>query len=78
MNALEWFMRLHKGLPEYPMSGFFSTERPCKIASNSEIRRWFEKGSILINGKKANIYDEITNIYSCVVHPKSKSKITIF
>jgi 23S rRNA-/tRNA-specific pseudouridylate synthase len=73
MDALTWFLKLNKGV-----GGFWSTESPKKRASNSEIRRWFEKGSIIINGERAKMDDEITEIKSCVIHPKGKRRCTIF
>jgi 23S rRNA-/tRNA-specific pseudouridylate synthase len=74
MNAYEWVMRLNKGV-----YGFSSTENPNKKASNSEIRRWFEKGSIVINGKRVKKDDEMTEpIHSCVFHPNGKHRCTIF
>ncbi|MGR3302378.1 MAG: S4 domain-containing protein [Candidatus Scalindua sp.] len=60
---------------------WWSTEKPCQRASNSEIRRWFAKGSILINGERPTVDTEIPygKVRSLVVHPKSKKgRITIF
>ncbi len=73
MNALAWFLKLNKGV-----GGFWSTENPKRTASNSEIRRWFQKGSIIINGKKASIEDIIVEIDTCVIHPNGKARCTIF
>jgi hypothetical protein len=73
MTALEWFLRLNKGV-----GGFWSTENPSKPASNSEIRRWFDKGSIVINGERPKIHDVIGSIETCVIHPKGKARCTIF
>lgn len=74
MNAYEWVLRLNQAV-----GGFFSTESPKKRASNSEIRRWFEKGSVVINGKAVKKDDEMTEpIHSCVFHPKGKRRCTIF
>lgn len=74
MNAYEWFMKLNEGV-----YGFRSIERFKRRASNSEIRRWFEKGSIVINGKRVKKDDEMTEpIHSCVLHPKGKKRCTIF
>ncbi len=73
MDALTWFLRLNKAV-----GGFWSTESPKKRASNSEIRRWFKKRSIIINDKAVKEDDEITEIRSCVIHPKGKRRCTIF
>ena len=55
-----------------------STERPCTVPSNSEIKRWFKRGSILINGEKAKMDDERKfPVKGLVFHPKGKRKCTM-
>jgi len=57
--------------------GFFSTENPGKRASRSELRRWFEKGTIWMDGKpvgKEKLFPVSSEI-DIVIHPKSKQKI---
>ena len=79
MDALTFFMRLGRWPRTEGVMNWWSTEKPCQRASNSEIRRWFAKGSILINGERAKTDDEIIDIRSLVIHPKSKKgRITIF
>ena len=67
---------LAKALSE-KCGGFHSTERPGKV-SNSELRRWFTKQSILINGY-APAWDEFLDwpIRSFVLHPNGR-RITLW
>jgi hypothetical protein len=60
------------------VGGFYSTERPPSKITNSELRRWFQKGSIIINGKKVSWNDVIEDIESLVLHPKGKRKTTLY
>jgi len=47
--------------------------------SSSEIRRWCEKGSVIINGVKVKSTDQIKfPIRQLILHPESKNRITIF
>lgn len=80
MDALTFFMQLGRWPRIEGVTNWWSTEKPCHRASNSEIRRWFDKGSIIINGIKVKVDTEILNgrVNSLVIHPKSKSRITIF
>lgn len=81
MDALTFFMRLGRWPHSEGLMNWWSTEKPCQRASNSEIRRWFTKGSIIINGVKATTDMEIPNgkVKSLVIHPKSNERrITIF
>lgn len=57
---------------------FPSTER-VGTATNSELRRWFERGSVEVNGEKANWNDPVPTVWeSLVLHPGGKRKTTIF
>lgn len=80
MDALTFFMRLGRWPRTEGITNWWSTEKPCQRASNSEIRRWFAKGSIIINGIKATVDMIIPDgkVKSLVIHPKSKSRITVF
>lgn len=75
MTALQYVMSMHKCV-----GGFFSIERKCARASGSEIRRWIEQSSVVINGE---VVREITwelklPIRSFVLFPKSETRrITI-
>lgn len=47
-------------------------------ASNSEMRRWLDKGSVLINGTRPKSSDLITfPITELVLFPKGKKKCTL-
>ena len=56
-----------------------STERPCQLTSNSELRRWFTKKSIKINDKTPAVDDFIFfPLTELVFHPKSPNRITMW
>jgi tyrosyl-tRNA synthetase len=47
-------------------------------ASKSEIRRWFENGSVEVNGKRVKANDLLEfPVKSIVLHPKSKRRTTL-
>jgi hypothetical protein len=55
--------------------GFFSIEKPCQRASNSEIRRWFQKHCVEINGSIVTDYNvEIEVIKSIKLFPKNQKQ----
>lgn len=56
---------------------FQSIETPNKLASNSEIRRWIDQSSVLINNERCKP-DELLDfpIISMVLFPKSDTKKT--
>lgn len=59
---------------------FYSTERACTPVSNSELKRWIQKGSLQINGYSDTDPQEIIDypVVSIVLHPNSKKRrITI-
>jgi len=74
MKALDILIEISK-----EHCGFFSTEKPCQKATNSELRRWFKNKSIIINGTTPNWDDEIDlPLNELVLFPKSlKRKCTI-
>jgi hypothetical protein len=73
MNAFQ-FCQVLKAKNALPLS----TERPCEPTSNSELRRWFEKNSIIIDGSPISINQEIQfPINEVVFHPKGKKKCTM-
>lgn len=53
-----------------------STEGKTIFASNSEKRRWIERGSIQLDGEKAEMNDWIFPDTSIILHPKSNTKRT--
>lgn len=55
-----------------------STEQPCTEPSNSELKRWLKKSSVVINRKKPQPNDEVFfPIIELVFFPKGKRKCTI-
>ena len=69
MKALE--LVFHIGV--IPMS----IEQPCSVPSKSEIKRWLNQSSVLINGKKPKAEEEIEfPITELVFFPKSKTRRT--
>lgn len=47
-------------------------------ASNSELRRWFERGSVEVNGEKANADDPWPYVgSSIIIHPNGKHRTTL-
>ncbi len=70
MKAIDWILLLNE-----ICYGFWSNEKPKSKASNSEIKRWFNKGSIKINDKViTNPYLFIKKIDSIILFPKNDSK----
>lgn len=54
-----------------------SVEGKQVFASKSEIRRWFDRGSVEVNGKKVNANDLLEfPVMSVVLHPNSKQRRT--
>lgn len=58
--------------------GFFSTEKPKERASNGELKRWLDKGSVVINGARPKPFDEVGVIKDIVLFPKSDDKRRTF
>ena len=54
-----------------------STEGKQVYASKSEMRRWFERGSVWINGAKAAMDTVITLEDSVILHPNGKRRTTL-
>lgn len=58
---------------------FRTKERGCGEASKSEIRRWFERGSVQVNGLRVKGSDQVPEIWeSLVLHPASSNRITLW
>lgn len=54
-----------------------SIEKPCTYPSKSEIKRWLNQSSVLINGAKPKAEDDVEfPITELVFFPKSKTKRT--
>lgn len=77
MKAIQWMRELHK------VCKFASIERGATapgqenkkplFATNSEVQRWIEQGSVLFNGERVTKDEEIDfPIISLVLHPKSE------
>ena len=72
-TAFEYLKRIKKH-GHLPMS----VERPCTEASNAEIKRWLKSSSVVINGKKPNVNDEIEiPVTELVFFPKGRRKTTM-
>jgi len=55
-----------------------SREGKQMVASGSEKRRWFERGSVEVNGEKAEAADPWPFVRdSVVIHPKGKHRTTL-
>lgn len=73
MQALQFIISMRPALP-------YSIEKSCLLATNSEIRRWFNNKAIRINGVFPGWDDEVEfPINDLVFFPKSvKRKTTIY
>lgn len=68
VDALSFVVSMRPAVP-------MSTERPCEIASNSEIRRWLDQGSVVINGVRPQAKQLITfPVTQLVFFPNSRRK----
>jgi len=78
MTALQYILSIHNFGSGLTKTGFWSHEQN-KIASNSEIRRWIENGSILINHERVTCNEVIDfPLHSVILFPKSdKRRITV-
>lgn len=57
---------------------FPSIEREGR-ATNSELRRWFNQGSVHVNGAAAKWDDPVPSEWlSLVLHPKGRRKTTVW
>ncbi len=56
----------------------WSVEKPCLVASNSELQRWIKNGSVEVNYYCDRDPREIIDypIVSVVIHPKSAKRRT--
>jgi tyrosyl-tRNA synthetase len=76
MTALAYMLMLNE-----MVGGFYATGQANTKASKSEIRRWLQQSSVMINGVKITDPNTLIEfpIKSLVLFPKSKEKrITIF
>lgn len=76
MNVLQFVLGLRPALPlskEKPGG----RDRPCSVASNSEVRRWIADGAVQINGERWTPEEEMPPlVWSLVFFPKSASSRT--
>lgn len=72
MNVLQYLSQLRPAIP-------MSREKPCTVASNSELRRWIADGSVQINGERWSADEEApASVWSLVFFPKSaKNRTTL-
>lgn len=77
MTVLQYILGLRPALPlsrEKPGG----KDRPCSVASNAEVRRWINDGSILLNGERWMHEEEMPPmVWSLVFFPKSKHRTTL-
>ena len=71
MKILDLLLELHA------LCHFHSTEGRPEL-SKSELRRWCERGSVIINGEKVKA-DEAFDfpVFSMVLHPKGDLRCTL-
>ena len=66
MNVKQWLVNINS-LCQFP-----SVEVPGKKASNSELQRWIEQGSILFNGERVTPKEDMDfPLISVIMFPKS-------
>lgn len=71
MNVLQYLISLRPAIP-------MSREKPCTVASNSELRRWIADGSVQINGERWSADEEAPMlVWSLVFFAKAKSRCTL-
>ena len=64
-------IKAHSGLP-------FSTEHPCTETSNSELKRWFEKSAIIIDGVAVQKDAEIRMpVKELIFFPNGRRRVTM-
>ena len=73
MTAFDWLWELN-----VICGGFFSTERPKQKVTNSEMRRWFNKGAVILNGSRIKWDAKVLELNEIVLFPKSESRRTSF
>lgn len=70
MNTLQYLNNLRPALP-------FSSEQPCTLMSNGELRRICRQGGVLINGEKVDELEVIDfPVFSLVFFPRSLKRRT--
>lgn len=69
MTAYDWLWELNLAC-----CGFFSNEKPKQKASNGELRRWFAKKCISINGAFVEANNLIDEVQEIVLFPKNEKK----
>lgn len=71
MNVLQFLIGLRPAIP-------MSREKPCTVASNSELRRWIADGSVQINEERWAADEEMPPmVWSLVFFPKSANRTTL-
>lgn len=73
-------MDKHKHMLDFLLNlcWFPSREKTGK-ATNSEVRRWFERKSVEVNGERVAWSDPVPSEWvSLVLHPKGKHRTTLF
>jgi hypothetical protein len=71
MKALDLLLQLHA------MCHFRSTEGQA-VLSKSELKRWCDKGSVIVNSEKVKWDEEMDfPIFSFILHPKGDLRCTL-
>lgn len=73
MTAYDWLWELN-----IACCGFFSNEKPMQKASNGELRRWFKKGCVQINGRIVAVDDTVSMLHELILFPKNVHKRVSF
>jgi hypothetical protein len=77
MTVLQFILGLRPALPlsqEKPGS----KDKPCSVASNSEVKRWIDNGSVVINGERWKPEEEAPPmVWQLVFFPKSPKRATV-
>jgi hypothetical protein len=72
MTAIDYLLRISKAC-----GGFFSIEKSCAKATNSEIRRWFKNKAVIISGRTPSWDEEVIfPVGELILFPQSKTRRT--
>lgn len=71
MKLIDWLNNLRPAIP-------MSSEKPCQLMSQSELRRHIVSGAVLVNGEKVEVNEAVDfPVFSLVFFPNGKRKTTI-
>ena len=56
----------------------YSTERPCRRPTRSELKRWCQKGAVVVNGERLGHQDVVPfPVASLVFFPRGRRRTTV-